>query len=217
MKHLLIGAVMMMAGCASPGEHGSLHRGAARPVRSPVFNPAQDASHTVGQPGHVRPGDVPRSPHARVLPQTPESRKEAGVWSASSPVASNETDGGFKFFDVPIAPPAEDMVPERSYAAKCMVKIHQFTKDLLDRNPAVSKADHFKQCVLTSMVAACLGADAENVERRQGKGEIHSNMEAARQKLAADADRKCLAYSENALLRDAIEATWRFIRREVRP
>lgn len=62
---------------------------------APSFNPAWDAPHTVGQPGYVGPVEnLPRSPYTRTLPQTPATRREAGLWSgdtqASSPMAPND-------------------------------------------------------------------------------------------------------------------------------
>lgn len=73
----------------------------ARPV-PPAFSPAQDAPHTVGQPGHLEPQALPRSPHKRVLP--PE--KGPGIW-AGDPVARDddgqgEPDGGPHLLDVPL-------------------------------------------------------------------------------------------------------------------
>jgi hypothetical protein len=59
-------AVLMLAGCAATGG-GEYRRGTPAPV-APPFNPATDAPHTVGQPGHLRPQTLPRSPHTRELP-----------------------------------------------------------------------------------------------------------------------------------------------------
>jgi hypothetical protein len=56
---------------------------AALPV-APPFNPAMDAPITVGQPGHVAPPKPERSPHARTLPQTDETRREDGLWAGDA-------------------------------------------------------------------------------------------------------------------------------------
>jgi hypothetical protein len=53
----------------------------ATPPGAPAFSAVESAPHTVGQPGHLAPEAVPRSPHARILPETPETRREAGVWA----------------------------------------------------------------------------------------------------------------------------------------
>jgi hypothetical protein len=50
--------VLLLTGCSSSTP---LRRGT--PVAPPTFRPAEDAPHTVGQPGHVRqPQSYPRSP-----------------------------------------------------------------------------------------------------------------------------------------------------------
>jgi hypothetical protein len=57
-----------------------------RPVAEPPLFPG-----TAGQPGHVGPMALPpKSPHKRVLPQTPETRKVPGLWAAA-PSASDGT------------------------------------------------------------------------------------------------------------------------------
>lgn len=48
----------------------------------PPFNPAMDAPITIGHPGTVAPRKPERSPHKRVLPQTPETRREDGLWAS---------------------------------------------------------------------------------------------------------------------------------------
>jgi len=69
--------ILLLSACAA--------NQSAFPV-APPFSPVLDAPVTVGQPGYV--GELeraPRSPHKRVLPQTPETRKEAGIWAANAP------------------------------------------------------------------------------------------------------------------------------------
>lgn len=76
----LVLALLLLCACSSGGEY---RRGTH--VRPPAFHPAQDAPHTVGQPGHLQPRtEYPRSPHTRVLPQTPETARRPGLWSATA-------------------------------------------------------------------------------------------------------------------------------------
>jgi hypothetical protein len=75
-----IHAVLMLflSACAAGPEY---HQGAYRPA-PPMFVPSQDAPHTVGQPGHLRPQkDYPKSPHKRPLPPT----REPGIWASEDP------------------------------------------------------------------------------------------------------------------------------------
>lgn len=71
---------MLLGGCAGP--HREFRDGA--PVRAPVVEPrtaytpaGAGLPEYWGQPVEA----VERSPHARVLPQTPETRREDGIWA----------------------------------------------------------------------------------------------------------------------------------------
>lgn len=63
----------------------ALAQPAARPAPAP-FNPALDAPHTIGQPGHLDPVAYSKSPYGRVLPETPETRREPGIWAGKESV-----------------------------------------------------------------------------------------------------------------------------------
>lgn len=87
LRHLYFLFPLLVA-CA-PSAPSQYEQGAYRPpVRAPVFNPATGAPHTVGQPGHLDPNAYPRSPYTRVLPETPETRREPGIWAANPPRTS---------------------------------------------------------------------------------------------------------------------------------
>lgn len=74
---------VLFAACAAL--RGEYRQGAPMPPRPPAFNPGQDAPYVIGQPGYVgAPESLPRSPYTRVLPQTPKTRREAGVWAVDS-------------------------------------------------------------------------------------------------------------------------------------
>lgn len=74
--------LVALAGCAS-GPPTTYARGAPGPT-APTFRPSQDAPHTVGQPGHLRPAQLPRSPHKRVLPPS----TEPGIYAGDQPRAA---------------------------------------------------------------------------------------------------------------------------------
>lgn len=87
MKWYSVGLLVVVA-CASPPRE--YRQGVPVAPRPSTFNPIMDAPHTIGQPGHVeRQREYPKSPYARVLPQTPESKKEDGLWAARSPDSYN--------------------------------------------------------------------------------------------------------------------------------
>jgi hypothetical protein len=68
--------ILLLSACASGHEY---HQGAYRPA-PPVFVPSQDAPHTFrpGRLSPVQPGPKP----TRVLPETPETRREPGIWAS---------------------------------------------------------------------------------------------------------------------------------------
>jgi hypothetical protein len=78
----LILLVLVLSACASQ-QPATYNQGAFRPPPPPAFNPTTDAPITIGQPGHRDPAALPRSHHGRVLPQTPDTRREPGIWAAT--------------------------------------------------------------------------------------------------------------------------------------
>jgi hypothetical protein len=74
-------------GCGGPAEY---RKGTYRPPPTPVMRPGVGAP-SVGQPGW-NPGvrTIPSPQHGRILPQTPETRKEPGIWASEPERASVE-------------------------------------------------------------------------------------------------------------------------------
>jgi hypothetical protein len=69
--------------CAAPETPRTLRRGATAPAPAPV-RPGVGAP-VVGQPGYVGPlEELSKSPHGRVLPETPRTRREPGIWATAS-------------------------------------------------------------------------------------------------------------------------------------
>jgi hypothetical protein len=82
MRYLLL--LLFLTGCASSAP-GTFKRGAyVSPPPAPAARPGVGAP-SVGQPG--RPHALPRSPHVRVLPETPETMREPGLWAGDEPKA----------------------------------------------------------------------------------------------------------------------------------
>jgi hypothetical protein len=80
MLNLLLLILSLLTACAA-------NQSAFPAPRPPSFSPTMDAPITVGQPGHVGPMVLPpRSPHTRVLPQTPETMKAPGIWASDEPL-----------------------------------------------------------------------------------------------------------------------------------
>jgi hypothetical protein len=103
---------LLLGACATspPAEY---QQGAYRPA-PPAFRPAQDAPHTVGQPGHVKPlTEYPRSPHKRPLPPTTEPT----IYGGDDTEASLKFKPGPVFYEIPLAIPATPQGAEEAWAA----------------------------------------------------------------------------------------------------
>jgi hypothetical protein len=173
-------AVLMLAGCAGPGTDGrEFHQGVPAP-RPPVFNPATDAPHTTGQPGHLRPQALPRSPHKRVLPPSTES----GVWSAEVPRAGTDNDDPtVSLLGIPF--PREPEVSgfaEMQYA-QCAEKIH-LAADAAGgtaRALRLQPAEHI--CLAHLLMMQCIGTLADKAaasERGAARPEMVRQMNQAK-------------------------------------
>jgi hypothetical protein len=106
--------------CVSSQEAPTVYgQGIVRPVRPPTFRPVDDAPHKTGQPGHVpgvRVAPEPQPKPTRLLPQTPETARQPGIWASKEPQAVPEM---FRW-DVPV--PEND--PEAAQ------KIHACASDM---------------------------------------------------------------------------------------
>lgn len=94
--------------CASGAPPREYRQGVPVVPSAPPFSPVTRAPITVGQPGYVGPLEgLPRSPYGRVLPETPGTRKEPGLWAAEVPKASDSDDGdpAVILIAAPLAPP----------------------------------------------------------------------------------------------------------------
>lgn len=77
---------LLLSACSSSHPRREYRQGAfPMPVEAPPFEPSTDSPITTGQPGYVGPVEnVPRSPRGRILPQTPQTRREPGIWASDS-------------------------------------------------------------------------------------------------------------------------------------
>jgi hypothetical protein len=98
--------LVLLAGCAGP--HREFRDGA--PVRAPIVEPRTDYTPAgAGLPEYWgQPVEsVERSPHARVLPQTPETMRGPGIWAAKDPEPGVPGDPLIRGVRLPFPPDAE--------------------------------------------------------------------------------------------------------------
>lgn len=98
--HRLIAFAACLVSCAS----GSQYQRGAPAAPTPAFSPTRAAPHTVGQPGW-EPPEYPRGGSRRVLPETPATRREPGLWGSEPPKAQA---GAFpRLLEVPVPVPPD--------------------------------------------------------------------------------------------------------------
>lgn len=146
MRYVLL---LLLASCTSgPSE---FHRGTM------VAPPPAPARPGVGAPIRGQPGEphaYPRSPYTRVLPETPDSLREDGLWSGGGPVASTS----------PLAPVLGVIVPTpQNYESDS--DPNAFCAALVehggDATPAFARAlralgDDAKRCFVARAMVACM-------------------------------------------------------------
>lgn len=158
---------VFLAACANPPPRGStLEQGAPMPVRPPAFNPTTDAPHTVGQPGYV-PQALPRSPHSRVLPETPVTRRAPGIWAGDGPRVVTMTPPAILGVALPLPEPEDG-----SIIADIEVECARTMGDALSRSTSAYRRLNIvqTQCLAARLFFACadLFMDAENEAKYHG-------------------------------------------------
>lgn len=113
----------------------------------------------MGQPGYVgRPEDVPRSPHKRVLPETPSTRKGPGLWAGDGPMNSAANDDAEPtFLGVTLPSPEETESPYwKQPASLCAIML----TGMLDNSDAKETAPKLpleeRRCIAASSYIICL-------------------------------------------------------------
>lgn len=181
MRYLLL---LFLAGCAG--------NQSAFPV-APPFNPMTDAPITIGHPGTIHPGPriEPNPKPTRVLPQTPETRREDGLW-AGGPVARGHDDDGDGDGDGPLlfgihlpsmdgAETSEDYAP----AQRCASTMFDAAMSV-GATPVLGNApEKIRRCAAATLYYACM---KQTVQRDKAKanpephelGAIRRNAETLR-------------------------------------
>jgi hypothetical protein len=183
--HKLLPFLLCLA-CAPASSPGTYAKGTYRPpVRAPTFSPAEDAPHTFepGRPAPVQPGPIP----ARVLPQTPETRKAPGIWASDEPKASK---GPALEFDeetrIPL-PKVKDEA-ERGATEKCLNAVH-FASMRLETFLARTAPD-LRMCMFLRMWRWCMEANVSSDHA------VNTTSIAHAVKVLKPYERKCFSYDD---------------------
>lgn len=144
----LLPLLLLLLACAGPAEY---QRGSPVPTRPP-YNPTTDSPITTGQPGHLVPHALPRSPHQR---QLPPPGKHPGLWGAEAPHASRERTSYPKVLGIDMVMADRENPAETLAAGVCVSAI----KEALEAVPAgvveALTADE-RKCAAALVYAACI-------------------------------------------------------------
>lgn len=165
--------LLCLAACSSTPN--TLERGSYRPPpAAPAFSPTLDAPHTTGQPG-PRARDVPRSPYTRVLPQTPETRRQDGIWASDVPM---------DLPDLPMIDETEIPFPaeaetdgEKFLTRECAMMMNGSTGiwDPIDKR--LTWRGKERRCLAALLFAACVDAVVQARDARREAGEYFRDVE----------------------------------------
>lgn len=155
-------ALVLLASCAAP--QGEFRDGARLPPPEPhtSFTPAgAGLPEYWAQPEAEAP---PRSPYTRVLPQTPQSRKQPGIWAAGGqtelPVI-HLANVGFEL-------PADVTVFEWDTAALCGHNLK--AAGGVELNAISGLPDWVRACAVSRLYLGCLNGVRREAERRKASG-----------------------------------------------
>jgi hypothetical protein len=134
------------------------------------------------RPGVGAPVHDPRAPHpsvepgprpTRVLPQTPETRREPGIWATESPRAAKLPDAPAKWPDPPHIlgwplpyPPTAGTADDRYYARKCAHYMALQASGLPLASPDSLTLDVAK-CFAAKLYRACMGIESDAAKARK--------------------------------------------------
>lgn len=219
MRHSLSSILLFVVACSS-GPPTTYSKGTYRPAptRAPAFSPTEDAPHTFqpGRPLPAQPGPRP----SRVLPQTPETRKEPGIWASGQPDPEQIEPRLFGVL-MPVPPSATDYDKKAVY--KCVFAMSDFairatggTAEALVARLA-TYTERERGCVAATLYATCLKSikDHYNSEFERGAvydPEVASGLQGliGTANKARDAACRHTPISEDGMrLRDDVLAKWR--------
>lgn len=163
---------LFLAACASPAPT-TYSQGAYRPA-PPAFNPVTDAPITIGQPGYVRPGvqAEPGPKPTRVLPETPQTRREPGIWASDTGAPSGEEWQRVLNIYLPM-PESITSAAEAWPVARCARHINTRLDalGLMERARALSTRS-IRACLAARLYQFCAQFEADDLARKRAAGEM---------------------------------------------
>jgi len=169
--------VVLLCACSSSPERRE-YRQSAFPS-APAFNPVTDSPITTGQPGYVgSPERLPRGTDRRRLPETPNTRKEPGLWASGGPDVVDMTEP--RLLGVLLPLPDESDTDDRATALRCAAGMSTMVTVASGRSvdAAISRAAGLsaveRSCIAASLYLACLQTMRDHYDAELQKGDLYN-------------------------------------------
>lgn len=177
----------------------------------PAFSPVEDAPIFIGQPGTVAPKPE-KSPHKRLLPQTPESRREAGLWAGDVTARSTDKRGGdderdapptFLDVELPLGESLYDPISEVSY--RCARRLQKTLGG--EVGAIMGWTPKQRACAVARVFRMCVKDESRNMETIPS---VRAWAEVVMQRADAFMEAKCpplvLSHAQDVVSRDLFNA-----------
>lgn len=210
LKLLPLLALLLLA-CGTTAPH-IYRQGIPVAPSAPAFNPITDSPVTTGQPGYVGPVEsLPRSPHGRVLPETPATRKEAGLWAGDRPQASSRAgEPKPEILDIGLPmPPNAKTNADKNTALYCAGGMDRAARRSGLHMPAMKLDPAVRECLSARLYLNCFGGLALMLEHARQAGESYDRDEYKALKSFADfaqqhAKKACLGVQQDGEFTDLL-------------
>lgn len=152
-------AVLFLCACASsPPQRKFTYCDGLEACVPEVFTPPGYIPAGVGLPEYRPVEDepvAPRSPYARVLPQTPQTRREAGLWAGNEPRAAIED---YNPAILGIVLPVPDIEPRYDKASRwsCVARVARYADEEAERRGGANFSESVRGCMAAQVVLSCL-------------------------------------------------------------
>jgi hypothetical protein len=214
-----VGAILLCVAAIGCGHTsgGAYNQGVPVTPRAPVFSPAQDAPHTIGMPG-TQPRRVSVEPNpkpTRVLPQTPETMRQPGIWASETPEFPHDSPNLRLLGFVMPAPDDIGTMDDLHAPMLCASPMDVATRAVDSGGLIGSLSPRERACLAAQLFTACLAQLGKGLEIAKAKGAGHddrllAHVRAAYQVAIAHRDAVCGADYRTPPDHDAlIVAAWR--------
>lgn len=178
---------------------------------APAFVHPGYAPAGAGLPEYMpgQPEPLPRSPHGRILPETPETRRGPGIWAGDEPKQDVRY---LPLLNVALSLPPKPTIPELEMIVHCKLTLEAAGGHEL--NPLLRLPDDERACIAARLFSHCADGLTHKADRLKRAGEAFDlGAETARKRVATIARRMREALCIEAVSKDADDAAVTIMKR----